>query len=554
TIDNRDEILAIVLDDKIISAPKIEEPITGGSGVIRGGFKNMAEGRILANLLNSGALPIAMRTAEVQTVGATLGQESINRSIIAGLIGLGLVLVFMLAYYWLPGVLACIALLFYSSLTFALFKGAGIFPPIVLDLPGITGFILSVGMAVDANILIFERLREELRAGKNLHAAIDAGFNRAFSSILDSNVTTWIVCAILIWLGAPIIRGFAITLALGVAVSMFTAITVTRTMLHLVVNMEWARKEGAYGLNVGWLAMAFPASRQGAILRVYDKRKAYFGFSIGLMVLTLLFCALTPFGKGLKQGIDFTGGSVIETAFRQQTVTREEVLARVKEAGAADAVVSIGLDEKPWTRVALEATNVDQVGEEGLKRRLAAVRGYDPESFTSTREGNTLKANSVYIGPVTEDAIRTELNRSGEEGDDRPSLTSLKVTATEEAHTGGNATRIAEIRIQDLTPELASRVRTALAGLAGGIIQPLYAESFIGPTVAREITRNAFASVFVASLAIILYLAFRFAIGGFLNGLKFGVCAVIALVHDVGATIGLFALMGGIAGWEIDSL
>ncbi len=555
TIDGRDEILAIVLDNKVISAPRIEEPITGGQGVIRGGFKTMSEARVLANLLNSGALPIAMRPAEVQTVGATLGQESIDRSLLAGGIGLAFVLVFMVGYYWLPGVLACLALLFYSVLTFALFKGVGIFPPIVLDLPGITGFILSVGMAVDANVLIFERLKEELRSGKNLHSAIDAGFSRAFSSILDSNVTTWIVCGILVWLGAPIIRGFAITLALGVAVSMFTAITVTRTMLHLVVSMDWARREGMYGLNVGWLALFFPASRQGGILQVYDKRRIYFGFSIGISVLALVFIAMTPFGKGLQTGIDFNGGQAIEIAFRGKDVTREQVLQAVQGAGVQDPVISIGKDERSWSRVAIEATDVDQVSVDALKTRLKNLRGFDLSSYTSAQDpAKKFKATALFVVPTTQAAIETALNLPGTDADTKPTLKSLRVTVADEPHQGAAAILVAEIRTKGGSTEQASKIRQALAQVGGGSIDAMYQENFIGPTVAKEITQNAFWSVLVASLAIILYLAFRFAIGGFLNGLKFGVCAVIALIHDVGMTIGLFALMGGIAGWEIDSL
>ncbi|MCC2672153.1 MAG: protein translocase subunit secF/protein translocase subunit secD, partial [Armatimonadetes bacterium] len=366
TTENVGEILAVVLDKEIISAPNINEPITEGHGQISGGFTTMAEARVLANLLNSGALPIALRAAESQFVGATLGQESIDKSIHAGIIGLGLVLAFMLLYYWLPGFLACIALVLYSALTFSIFKGMGIFPPIVLDLPSITGFILSVGMAVDANILIFERLKEELKAGKPVHAAVDAGFNRAFSSILDSNVTTWIVCAILIWLGAPIIKGFAITLSIGVAVSMFTAITATRTLLHFVMSMPWGRNESLFGLNVGWLNLFFPAARTGGILRVFSKRKVNFGFSILLAILSAVFIAMTPFGMGIKPGIDFTGGTVIEAGFHQP-VTRDQVVAALPKG--VEAVVSIARSEQPGTRASIEIQGLSDAEKPLLQER-----------------------------------------------------------------------------------------------------------------------------------------------------------------------------------------
>jgi protein-export membrane protein SecD/preprotein translocase SecF subunit len=545
TSNNVGEILAVVLDHKIISAPNIKEPITEGHGTISGGFRNMAEARVLSNLLNSGALPVPLRPAETQYVGATLGQESVNRSIQAGLVGLALVLVFMLAYYWFPGLLACIALLIYAAITFSIFKGAGFLPPIVLDLPGITGFILSVGMAVDANILIFERLKEELRSGKPLRAAIDAGFSRAFSSILDSNVTTWIVCAILIWLGAPIIKGFAINLAIGVAVSMFTAITVTRTLLHLSLSMGFARNPAVYAPNVGWLAMIYPPSRQGAVLRVFENRKYYFGFSILLAVLGIIFTAMTPFGHGLRPGIDFTGGTTIESAFRGD-VTREALAPVLERNGLHDATISIGRSEAPWTNASLEAKGADLTTEARVKDALTSIRGFDPDTYKPEKTGDTFKASATFTTEVTQAELEQLLKDQ--------KLTGAKATTQAVNHSGDNAVKVALINTRKLAPPELAKLREDLKGVAGGIVTPLYQDSSIGPSVAAEVTLLAFWSVSVASLAIILYLAFRFAIGGFLNGLKFGVCAVIALIHDVGVVIGLFALMGALRGWQVDSL
>jgi len=185
--------------------------------------------------LRYGALPIPLKVIDTRAVGPTLGQESVQRSVQAGTIGLIVVLLFMLIYYRLPGLLANVALLIYATLTLALFK----LIPVTLTLPGIAGFLLSVGMAVDANILIFERMREELRQGRSLGRAVESGFRRAWTSILDSNVSTWITCAIL-WafgnsFGASMVKGFALTLALGVVVSMFTAVVVTRTFMRTTV-------------------------------------------------------------------------------------------------------------------------------------------------------------------------------------------------------------------------------------------------------------------------------------------------------------------------------
>jgi preprotein translocase subunit SecD len=234
------DIVAIVLDKVVVSAPVINQAITTGKGIISsnapGGFP-LEEARSIAIKMKYGALPVPLKVVENRTVGPTLGQDSIQRSIRAGAIGLVIVLLFMVTYYRLPGFLADLALLIYALINFALYK----LIPVTLTLPAITGFILSTGMAVDANILVFERMKEELRAGRNLRVAMEAGFSRAWTSIRDSNLSTLITCAILYWFGsnfgASIVKGFAITLALGVVVNLFTAITVTRTFIRFVFDL-----------------------------------------------------------------------------------------------------------------------------------------------------------------------------------------------------------------------------------------------------------------------------------------------------------------------------
>ena len=229
------DILAIVLDKQVISVPRIDGAITSGQGAISGNF-TVEEANNLAVQLRYGSLPVPLKVVTSQTVGPTLGQDSLNKSLYAGIIGLSVVILFMIGYYRLPGLLADLALLCYALITFAIFR----LIPITITLPGIAGFVLSIGVAVDANILIFERLKEELRGGRSLHSAIDLGWKRAWSSIRDSNFSTLITCGILYWFGstfgASIVKGFSVTLALGVLVSMFTAIVVTRTFLHLVLD------------------------------------------------------------------------------------------------------------------------------------------------------------------------------------------------------------------------------------------------------------------------------------------------------------------------------
>ncbi|UNU25818.1 protein translocase subunit SecD [Microcoleus vaginatus] len=234
--------IGIFLDERMISSPVVgvefaQTGITGGSAVIQGNFTTQ-EANDLAVQLRGGALPVPVEIVENRTVGASLGKDSIQSSINAGIGGLILVLIFMVAYYRLPGVIANISLLIYALLTWAAFVLLGV----TLTLPGIAGFVLSIGMAVDANVLIFERTREELRAGKSLYRSVESGFYRAFSSILDGNVTTVIACVALFWLGAGLVKGFAVTLALGVLVSMFTALTCSRTLLFVVLSFPALRK------------------------------------------------------------------------------------------------------------------------------------------------------------------------------------------------------------------------------------------------------------------------------------------------------------------------
>jgi preprotein translocase subunit SecD len=286
TTANVGKQIAIFLDGQILSAPNVNSAITNGEAVITGNF-TADSAKELATRLNSGALPVPIKLISQQNVGATLGQESINKSIIAGLIGMLLIIIFMLANYRFPGLLAIFALIIYILLSVAVFKIGisitavilvGIFfllgltvsrwfgllailsyvgliflngvSPVTLTLAGIAGFILSIGMAVDANILIFERLKEEIRAGKEINKAIDDGFARAWLSIRDSNVSSLITTLILYIFGTPSIKGFAVTLAIGILISMFTAITITRTFLKLFVTGKIMSHPWLFGVSM----------------------------------------------------------------------------------------------------------------------------------------------------------------------------------------------------------------------------------------------------------------------------------------------------------------
>jgi protein-export membrane protein SecD len=242
------EFFAIVLDGRVISAPSINEPITGGSGQISGGGLggfSRQEADELVNVLRFGSLPFPVEELASDTIDPTLGEEFLRSSLLAGAIAILLVILFMVIHYRLPGAVASFALLFYAVIVLALFR----LIPVTLTLAGIAGFVLSVGMAVDANILIFERTKEELRSGKSLAQAIEAGFARAWNSILDSNVSSLITAMILYLFGSSVIQGFALVLIIGVLCSMFTAIVVTRSILRVLVRYEWARKAWLYGVS-----------------------------------------------------------------------------------------------------------------------------------------------------------------------------------------------------------------------------------------------------------------------------------------------------------------
>ena len=260
--------MAIFFNGELQSAPVIREPILGGSAQISGGETGFEyeEAKKMVDLLNAGALPVPAEIIEENTVGPTLGADSIEKSKMAGIVGLGFVMIFMLLFYRLPGLIADIALICYGIILFALFKTI----PVTLTLAGIAGFILSIGMAVDANILIFERTKEELRTGRTLFTAINVGFDRAFTSIFDSNMSTIITCIILYMLGTSVVKGFALTLSIGVIVSMFTAITITKNIMHLVFGTGELKYPQLFGLRKNEIGTAFNAQET-------KREKAKFG-------------------------------------------------------------------------------------------------------------------------------------------------------------------------------------------------------------------------------------------------------------------------------------
>lgn len=244
TTENVGRIIGIFLDGNLISAPRVNEPILAGNAVISGSF-GVQEAKLLSQRLNAGALKVPIKLVSQQTIGPTLGKASIEKSVNAAILGLIIVCIFMVLFYRIPGIIADISLLTYGFILLALFK----IIPVTLTLAGISGFILSIGMAVDANILVFERFKEELRRKKSIDVALDEAFRRAWPSIRDGNYSTILTCVILMWFSTSVVKGFAITLIIGILVSIFTAMFVTKVFLKIIIKKGSDKWLWMYGIN-----------------------------------------------------------------------------------------------------------------------------------------------------------------------------------------------------------------------------------------------------------------------------------------------------------------
>jgi protein-export membrane protein SecD/preprotein translocase SecF subunit len=456
-LDPRRQLL-VYLDDELISQATIQGVITDSGSIT--GQESFTAARDLSRQLNAGALPVPLQTIQSSEVSATLGDDSVRATVRAGEVGLIAVALFMILMYRLPGVLATAALFIYTFLVLAVFK----LWPVTLTLSGIAAFILSVGMAVDANILIFERMKEELRRGRTLNTAIDLGFSRAWSSIRDSNVSTLITCLILYWFGdqfgAAPVKGFALTLAIGVTISMFSAITVTRTFLKMIVGTPIARN--------GWLFNA-EERKSGTIhagsglIKFAQWRFFTIGFSAILVIASLVILAIPP---TLKGGIEFTSGSVFTIRFTEQNV--EQGVLR-------DYMSEIGYPE-------------------------ARIQGSDDNSYViRTRELEGAPPLGSDPGPQPEGEIDT-------------------ITT----------------QLQD---RFGSLVRDDFQTVSG--------------TVSSEIARYATLAVVAAALAIFAYIWLQFR--KVPNATRYSAAAVIALLHDTVIVLGLFSLLGKVAGTEVDT-
>jgi len=429
TAANVGQLFAIVLDNEVISAPRIQSPILGGSGFIEGNF-TVESATNLSILLRSGALPASIKVLEQRTVGPDLGADSIAAGQAATLLAFGAVLLFMGLYYGRFGLMADIALLINVAMLFALLSVIGA----TLTLPGIAGIVLTIGMAVDANVLIFERIREELRSGNNKGPgrAIERGYSQAFSAIIDANITTLIAAVILFAIGSGPVKGFAVTLGLGIVTSVFTAVMVTRLMV--VSWLSWARPKT---IKIATVELVSDATK----IDFMGLRKAAFGVSAAAMVASVVLAGT----MGLNFGIDFRGGTMIELR-TEEPADLGEIRGLVSDMNLGDvAVQSFGSDRDVLVRIEEQAGDGDA--------QMAAAQAVS-DTLTSAYPGSEIR--------------RTEV---------------------------------------------------------------------VGPKVSAELLQAGALAVGLAVLAVLVYIWLRFE-------WQFGLGAVVALIHDVALTVGVFAITG----------
>ncbi len=522
---NVNKPVAIFVGGELISAPNVKEKISGGSAQITGKF-TAEEADNLARDLNTGAIPAPVLLVGQYTIGSTIGAEALNTSVKAGLIGILLVALFMILYYRLPGLLAVAALSIYSLILLFMLKSeihliiafiisAIIFAaivykvlkaqepalekvlsfvlacfllffvayllrtPITLTLAGIAGVILSIGMAVDANILIFERTKEELRSGKPFAAAIDAGFNRAWSSIRDSNYSSLITCAILFYFGSSIIKGFAFNLAAGIIVSMFTAITITKTFLKAFIGTKWGQKLWMFGVKEN--------VQEKQPIKFMRISKKFMGLSAAIIVIGII--ATMVFG--FKPGLDFTGGTLMELKF--------------------DKTIAV----------------------QNLKTTLADIE----KSLVGV---NSATAGATNAANATSTANPTEISTPAEE--------TIDLINSQIIPSGENSFII---KTKYLTNETYAKIIEGLKTKFGGVEELRF--TTIGPTVGASMQSKALIAILAACVMIMLYLAFAFRkIPKHVNPWRFGIAAVIALMHDVWITIAIFVVLGRFFNFEMD--
>lgn len=542
------EPLAFVLDNVVISiAPLAKGAIISDHAIIQGTF-DVDYIKRFTSLLNSGALPVDLEKESSETVDPQIGNFALTQLETAGAVAFGLITLFLIAYYAFPGVVATVALVLYILFTLTTLK----LIHATFSLAAIAGFILSVGMAVDANILVFERFKEEMRAGKSLKSAMELGFRRALPAIIDSNACTILTALVLANLGTGPVKNFATTLIIGVGISLFTAVSVTRSLLMFLGGSGIADKPNWYAVNRSWFSK-LEARADHEPLRVVEKAWKWFAIS----GLTILLGVPFAFMGGFKLNVEFKGGVEAEYTLSDASITGNQIQRNLEAAGYKGSnvkftkdqfgqrVASLTLLDAPDLRVSPDHPQYE------VARKVAKAAGVDSIGVA--------EAKFALKDPnVTADQIQRSLDSAGYKGSsvifttdkgqrwanlilaDSPDFAVDKVN-TESVI----AEKIAKAAgITDATPDTSkftSENRTF---------------SFVGPAIQQETLKNALLGIMLSSLLIVVYLAFRFgfAVGGFVPGARFGIAAIGALVHDVLVVIFLAAFVGYWMHWEISAL
>ncbi|GIV08180.1 MAG: hypothetical protein KatS3mg019_0271 [Fimbriimonadales bacterium] len=532
------EHIAIILDNKIISAPVIQsanlrEP------VIQGNF-TLKEAARLRDLLNAGALPVSLSLESINRVEAILGAQAWDRIIQAGVIGFAVIAAFMVFYYLLPGFISVLALALYVLFALAIFRATGV----TFSLPAIAGIILSIGMAIDANILIFERLKEELRLGRTLLAGLDAAFKRAFPAIFDSNLSTIIICLILYYFGTGPVQGFATTLGIGVSISFFTAIFCTRTMLYALVGLGVHPSERLFGLRKQFGQEV--GEQLGAAKDRFDfvnKRGLYYAISGVAIVIGLVFWLGLG---GLKPGIDFEGGSELVLQKRVANATLPPTETNNPQGDAQNSPTASGQTQSTTQNNLPAAGKAQPSSEQGTPpagSQPNAGQGSQPTGEPPKQPAQTQQPTvpSIPVSqlPPIEASLTQALNLLRQAG-----FTKVGALFAE-----GNRQLI--VHVADADADSQQKIVDALKPI--GDLQ-VVSFSSVSARVREETVQRAVTAVIVALMAILLYIALRFSIEGGWSGFKFGIAATIALAHDVLIMVGGAALLGYLLGWEINAL
>ncbi|MBT3705147.1 protein translocase subunit SecF [Candidatus Peregrinibacteria bacterium] len=564
--------VAIFVGGNLISAPRVNEKIVGGHAQITGSF-SQDEATTLARDLNTGAIPAPIVLTGEYTIGATLGQNALRVSIWAGLIGFLILCAYMLLRYRIPGILATVALVVYGVILLFLIKSElhlGIALPVavvsfltivyktlnskdsggektitfllscvvfffitfllktgvVMTLAGVAGLILSLGMAVDANILIFERFKEELRAGRPYTSAVEEGFHRAWSSIRDSNFSTLITCGVLFYFGTSIIRGFAFNLAAGILISMFTAITVTKVLLHALGTTKYSKDLKYLGVN--------PEKTGKTNFKFIKNSKKFLSFSgvlIGISIVAVL-------AFGFRPGIDFTGGTLMEVKF-SEPVTKEQLqesLIEIQEeinTGVISTPAELEAPAEPEAKLLNTAYAEDEVAVEGGETLPEDMPVEDLPETTAE------EVTSPDVPLIMETAETLE-----------PETELLDLKNIQIVPSGDNSFII---KTKYLESETHDTIIEKLGIKLGSLTEPRF--TTVGPTIGSTLKQKAIFAIFATILIIILYVAFAFRkIPKAVSPWRFGVSAIIALVHDVIIVTGFFIILSTIINIEIDAL